>query len=138
MGKFLKEKKVCWKAHQSFLSFFFCLITAKHLMVALVSFWQVVILLSGKYAGKKAVIVKNFDDGYVLRLPTTCSLFFLCYVSPLLFNCLVSSCGLVFVVPLVVVVATSSSAHFFVPSFPLLVPWSFMFSPFLLCMVLSL
>ncbi len=29
---------------------------------------QVVILLAGKYAGKKAVVVKTFDDGYVLAL----------------------------------------------------------------------
>jgi hypothetical protein len=35
---------------------------------SLASSSQVVIILSGRYAGKKAVVLKTFDDGYVLLL----------------------------------------------------------------------
>ena len=36
-------------------------------VLALVQSQKVVILLTGRYAGKKAVIVKNFDDGTASR-----------------------------------------------------------------------
>ncbi|KIZ07358.1 60S ribosomal protein L27, partial [Monoraphidium neglectum] len=36
-------------------------------MVKFLKTQKVVILLTGKYAGKKAVIVKNFDDGNSAR-----------------------------------------------------------------------
>ena len=36
---------------------------------------RVVILLAGRYAGKKAVVVKQYDEGKKVRYPTVLTLF---------------------------------------------------------------